>query len=104
MRRSTAREEQVRLVEIWRASGGPIGVFARAHGINRETFRGWVARERTRAEREPVRGFLEVVPRAAVSVGEDIAVGVTVGGVDVRFSPAPPPAWFAALLRELAAC
>jgi transposase-like protein len=86
--------ERARLVAAYRASNLTQEAFARAHGLNVGTLRGWLYR----GDSEARVSFVEV--SAAPS---SAAVTVELGhGVRVRFAVAPAAAYLAELSRALA--
>jgi hypothetical protein len=103
MGKTTPTAEQRRLVALWRGSTLSKTAFARTHGVLPGTFASWVARHDTTPTAPPMaRSFVEV---AAVAVASSrTAFIVYVDDHALRFEVPPPPAWFAAVLRELAPC
>jgi len=104
MGKHTPAAEQRRLVDLWRATDTSMASFAGAHGIRPGTFSTWVERHPA----QPATGaFLQLAVDLGTPRGADEkprTFGVHVGGHALRFDLPPPPAWFAALLRELAPC
>lgn len=103
MGKHTPAAEQRRLVDLWHTSEVSMASFARANGVRPGTFATWVGRHRTPL---PPRAFLQlaVVGAAPEAQAETRELAVRVRDVTLRFPEPPPPAWFAALLRELGPC
>ena len=102
MGKHTAAAEQQRLVQRWRESGMLMATFAQENGVHPVTFGSWVQRYDLERAQAPTPQFLPV----AVGPQELPAVPFTVrlANHTLTFDAPPPPAWFAALLRELASC
>jgi hypothetical protein len=101
MGKATPAAEQRRLVALWRGSTLSMAAFARAHGVLPATFGTWVARHsRPLTVPSTACSFVQVtaVPGAATAT----TFVVHVDAHALRFDAPPPPAWFAAVLRELA--
>lgn len=103
MGKATPNAEQRRLVALWRASAFSMSAFARSHGVLPGTFASWVARHGRPLVAAPAScSFIEVT-----TVPEDELAPMFVVRVDdqaLGFDAPPPPAWFAAVLRELRSC
>ncbi len=101
MGKATPPTDQRRLVALWRSSTLSAAAFARAHGVLPVTFYSWVARH----DPEPMapQSMASFVQVTTVPVAAPIFV-VHVDERTLRFDSPPPPAWFAAVLRELAPC
>jgi hypothetical protein len=97
MGKHTPLDEQQALVEAWRQSGQSPLVFAAAHGLRVGSLRSWIARHAPMERGEAVT-FLEVL---SVPVQAPALFSVQVAGLRLTFEQPPPPAWFAALLRQL---
>ena len=97
MGRHTPLSEQQRIVASWQQSDQSPQAFADAHGLRVGTLRSWITRHAPVRE-EPAESlrFLEVV-----AVPEAPLFSVQVAGQLLTFEQPPPPAWFAALLRQL---
>ena len=102
MGKRTPNPEQRRLVAAWRSSSTSKTAFARAHGIQPATFASWVARHETSVPRDEPGHFVALSVAAPVETAGPLVVHV--GDHELRFPSPPPPAWFAAMLRELAPC
>lgn len=99
MGKHTPEAEQRHLVARWRASTLPMSAFARAHGVQPGTFRSWVVRHEPGPEGPAAScSFIQVTTASATDAG----FVVHVDDRALRFELPPPPAWFAAVLRELA--
>ena len=101
MGKATPTAEQRRLVALWRSSTLSMSAFAKAHGVLPGTFGSWVARHgrpltapSTSCSFVQVTGIAASTPTFVVHVDDHA----------LRFDTPPPPAWFAAVLRELAPC
>jgi hypothetical protein len=98
--KATPTPEQRRLVARWRASSLSMAAFARAHRVRPGTFATWVARHPDVSDApEAAPAFIQVTPSVAPS-----GFVVHVDDRPLRFDAPPPPAWFAAVLRELDPC
>jgi hypothetical protein len=105
MGKETPVAKQRQLVALWRQCGGSASNFASARGISRSTFQSWIDRypaAEAPAHAPATPAFLQVLPCAASEASQGLTV--TVEGHELRFAAPPPPAWFAALLGELARC
>jgi transposase-like protein len=86
--------ERARLVAAYHASNLTQEAFARAHGLNVGTLRGWLYR----GDAEACVSFVEVpAPPSAAAVIVELG-----HGVHVRFSVAPTAVYLAELARALA--
>jgi transposase-like protein len=104
MAKHTPAAEQLRLVELWRTTDLSMAAFARNHGVHPVTFGAWVARHRSEPLAPPAPpAFLQVVIPPATPI-TPTPLAVAIGGHILRFETPPPPACFAALVRELAPC
>lgn len=99
MGQHTPPARQRQLVRQWRASDLSAAAFARAHKVQPGTFRTWIARHppEPNADKRPGPAFVEVTPASD-------AFAVQVGPHLLAFAEPPPPAWLAALVRELGSC
>ena len=102
MAKHTPVGEQRRLVELWQTSNLSMATFARTHCVLPGTFSLWVSRHGANwlAPPEPTR-FVQVptsLPKPTT------ALAVRLAGHELSFDAPPPPAWFAAVLRELTPC
>lgn len=94
---------QRRLVELWRSSSLSAAAFARSRGIQPDTFSAWVAEHQvpvTVTQRDGL--FVEVIPEPAETTPTPFVVHLRTHALG--FDGPPPPAWFAAVLRELESC
>ena len=102
MGKHTPAAEQQRLVQRWRETDTLMATFAKENGVHPVTFGSWVQRydlERTQTQTPQ---FLPVaVAPHELSAGD---FTVRLAGHTLHFDTPPPPAWFAALLRELPSC
>jgi hypothetical protein len=98
MGKATPTAEQRRLVAVWRRSTLSMAAFARSHGVLPATFGSWVARhDRPLTVPSTACSFVQVTPPATATT-----FTVRIDDHALRFDAPPPPAWFAAVLRELA--
>lgn len=103
MGKATPTATQRRLVAVWRGSTLSKAAFAKAHGVHPGTFASWVARhEEDAAVPSMACTFVRVTTTPAVAPSATFVVQVD--ALALRFGAPPPPAWFAAVLRELAPC
>lgn len=80
-----------------------MAAFARDHRLRPGTFASWVRNASLPAPApSEAPAFLSVTPPATRASAEPFSVHV--GAVALRFEGLPSPAWFAAVLRELAPC
>jgi hypothetical protein len=99
--KATPTAEQRRLVALWRGSTLSMSAFARAHNVLPGTFGSWVARhERPLTAPSTSCSFVQVTTVAPPPP----TFVVHIDDHALRFEVPPPPAWFAAVLRELAPC
>ncbi len=103
MGKATPTAQQRRLVALWRGSTLTKSAFARSHGVRPGTFGSWVARHDP-APAVPARSctFIQVMATPVAAVSATFVVYVDEHAL--RFEAPPPPAWFAAVLQELARC
>lgn len=98
MGRHTPPARQHQLVTEWRGSNLSAAAFARAHKVRPGTFRTWIARHPPEPKAAaPKTLFVEVTPP---SEGFAVQIGPHV----LAFAVPPPPAWLAAVVRELGSC
>lgn len=103
MGKATPAAVQRRLVARWRGSTLSKAAFARAHRLRPGTFNSWVARHEPAppAPSSPA-AFVQVATTAADRPPTTFVVHVD--DHVLAFDGPPSPAWFAAVLRELAPC
>lgn len=109
MAKHTPIPEQKRLVAEWRRTEQPTSAFARSAGIHPNTFWSWTKKyPLEEVVLAPPATFMDVTPAAEPApVLESITVRVGPPGLtscELDFDKPPPPTWFAAVLREVAAC
>lgn len=103
MGKATPTAVQRRLVALWHGSTLSKSAFARAHGVRPGTFCSWVSRhDLTPALRCVAPTFVRVTTSPVDAPPTTFAVHVDDHAL--VFEAPPPPAWFAAVLRELASC
>ncbi|MCP4238961.1 MAG: hypothetical protein GY772_00170 [bacterium] len=106
MAKHTPPAEQQRLVARWRQSDQSQSAFARSMGVHPNTFATWIRRhpaEPTALVPSPG-AFIDVTPSP---IPEALSVRLGLHGqpaFELRFDTLPPPAWFAAVLREASSC
>ena len=106
MSKHTARVERERLVGEWRASGLSQGAFAASRGLVLSSFRRWLRESRldaSEAAPAPVRGFVEVRPRAVRAEGVVARLELG-GGVQLALVDWPAPEYLARLCNALGPC
>jgi len=103
MGKATPTAVQRRLVALWHGSTLSKAAFARAHRVSPGTFGSWVARHHLTPAVPPVASAFVQVTTTLVDAPPTTFV-VHVDDHALVFDGPPPPAWFAAVLRELAPC
>ncbi len=114
MAKHTPTAEQKRLVAQWWRTGQSKSVFAQSIGVHPSTFGSWTRRHSSEGAFAPPRPpvFLDVTPGPVSTVlpapaPPTLSVRLGAPGVppcELEFDAMPSPAWFAAVLREVAAC
>lgn len=103
MGKATPTAAQRRLVALWRESTLSKAAFARAHRVHPGTFCSWVARHDLAPPALPAPfAFVEVKTPPADASPDGFVVHIN--DQALSFDAPPPPAWFAAVLRELWPC
>jgi hypothetical protein len=100
MGKHTPADKRRQLVARWRDSDLSMSAFACLHRVRPGTFASWVSRARGPNVSSPAFVQVSTMP-VAVSLPRLLVV---VGDHELRFEAPPPPAWFAAVVRELAPC